>query len=425
MAGVDTEGTKIQEGEERIEQVEEESRDYKRARRPYTPTKAELAEHLPLHLQYREWCEECVRAKGLSRPHRSTGEDALPGVTWNMDYCFLGGRADEDIFDDDSEEKRRGKLPILVVYDSCKRAFWTVAVPQKGPVESIVKWCIDRLEDSGYIGEEITIKSDQEESIIALRKAISAARTGITTPVNSPVRCSKSNGQMERAVRGFQGQLRVLKFHFEKGMRKQLPYNSAMFTWLVVWTSNVLNKFKVQDDGRTVYENITKHRCNHPVVGFGECVQWQQTQDKNARDKLEGDWREGIFLGVVWRSTEYLIGTAEGIFGCRTIKPKVDGSAYDPDCTEYIKVSYSDFMLSGSMTQGARVKFADPEIAPPVRPTPTRTGNEFTPRRIYLKPADFLKFGYTEGCLGCTWLQNNLGSRRGHSDACRARIAQA
>ena len=55
-----------------------------------------------------------------------------------------------------------------------------------------------------------------------------------------------------------------------------------------------------------------------------------------------------------------MIGTAEGVFRSRTIKAKVDGSAYDPDCIDYIKISYSDCMLSGSKTQGARVKFADP-----------------------------------------------------------------
>ena len=74
-------------------------------------------------------------------------------------------------------------------------------------------------------------------------------------------------------------------------------------------------------------------------------------------------------MGVVWRSTKYLIGTAERVFRCRQIEAKVDGSAYDQDCIDYIKVSYSDFMLSGSKAQGARVKFADPESAPPIRPS--------------------------------------------------------
>ena len=101
---------------------------------------------------------------------------------------------------------------------------------------------------------------------------------------------------MERAVRTFQGQLRVLKFHFERGIKQLLPCSHPLFSWLVVWTSEMLNKFKVKSDGRTVYERLTNHTCKHSIVGFGESVQWQQIQDKNARDKVNGDWRDGIFL---------------------------------------------------------------------------------------------------------------------------------
>ena len=33
---------------------------------------------------------------------------------------------------------------------------------------------------------------------------------------------------------------------------------SAMFSWLVVWVAEVMNKFKMQEDGRTAYGAITK-----------------------------------------------------------------------------------------------------------------------------------------------------------------------
>ena len=83
----------------------------------------------------------------------------------------MGDNLEDDLLDDESDEKNKGKLPVLVVYDDCKEAFWTLLVSQKGPTESVVKWSFGRLEDSGYIGESIRVKSDQEESIVALRKA--------------------------------------------------------------------------------------------------------------------------------------------------------------------------------------------------------------------------------------------------------------
>ena len=79
------------------------------------------------------------------------------------------------------------------------------------------------MEDSGYSGCEITAKPDQEPAIIGLRKATGATRTGVTVPINSPVRCSKSNERIENAVKGFKGQPRVLK-HFQK----QMPVDCAL-----------------------------------------------------------------------------------------------------------------------------------------------------------------------------------------------------
>ena len=50
------------------------------------------------------------------------------------------------------KKKQKGKAPVLVVYDDDKEASWTLAVGDKGPTESCVRWSGDRLEDSGYIG---------------------------------------------------------------------------------------------------------------------------------------------------------------------------------------------------------------------------------------------------------------------------------
>lgn len=39
---------------------EEETRKPQIVRRPYTPTAAEAAAHLPLRLEFRSWCPHCV-----------------------------------------------------------------------------------------------------------------------------------------------------------------------------------------------------------------------------------------------------------------------------------------------------------------------------------------------------------------------------
>ena len=52
---------------------------------------------------------------------------------------------------------------------------------------------------------------------------------------------------------------------------------------------------------------------------------------------------------------------------------------------------------------------------------PTR-GREFVPRRLYIRPTDYERHGFTQGCRGCTWQQNRVGPRPGHSENCRARL---
>ena len=84
----------------------EETRVYKRAARPYTPTRADWDSHLPLHLNYRDWCEDCVRAKALATKHMTQADAPLDGVKWNMDYCFMGDNLEDDLLDDESDEKK-------------------------------------------------------------------------------------------------------------------------------------------------------------------------------------------------------------------------------------------------------------------------------------------------------------------------------
>ena len=52
-------------------------------------------------------------------------------------------------------------------------------------------------------------------------------------------------------------------------------------------------------------------------------------------------------------------------------------------------------------------------------------GKEFIPRRIYTRASDYLKHGFTQGCKGCTWAQNQLGPRYPHSEQCRRRMEAA
>ena len=169
-------------------------------RRPVTPTKQDIEDHFPLHLEYRSWCAHCVAGKAISDRHIVDKEQSdSMGVTWHSDYAFMGSEAEP------------GMQPCLICYDDDKDAFWALAVKEKGPSRVVVRWEVGKINDCGYSGEAITMKNDNEASLVAVTKSVAAMRAGETVMINSPVRASKSNGKMERAVRKWQGQLRTTK----------------------------------------------------------------------------------------------------------------------------------------------------------------------------------------------------------------------
>ena len=108
-------------------------------------------------------------------------------------------------------QKRTGYPPVLVMYDNHHKGLWAIEVEDKRVNREIVKFINDRLEDSGYAGMKITLKSDQAEEMVALKRAVALKRKAETTPIESPVWESKSNGQIERMIRSWQGQFRTLK----------------------------------------------------------------------------------------------------------------------------------------------------------------------------------------------------------------------
>ena len=74
---------------------------------------------------------------------------------------------------------------------------------------------MNKLEEAGYKGTEITMKTDQEESIMALKRAVAARREAIASLIESKVRVSVLDGRVERAVRKWRGQFRKIKHHVE------------------------------------------------------------------------------------------------------------------------------------------------------------------------------------------------------------------
>ena len=288
---------------------------------------------------------------------------------------------------------------------------------------AIVKYFKEVLDKSGYEGEKVTLKSDQEVSIVALKRAVAAARSGEAAPIESPVRSSQSNGRMEGAVGIWQGQVRTIKHYTESQLGKRIQVDGVIYSWLVAFCADSMNKYKTGPDGRTAYENITNHKCRQIVVGFGEVVDYILEPAKGHMHKADSRVGKGVLLGYDRRSTEYIIGTGDGVYKCRTVRRRAKENSCDAELIDAIKMSYDEYILEGAKTTPA-VTFARPAAVEPEPPVPMR-GRDFVPRRLYTKASDYIAHGYTQGCRGCEWLQNKLGTRTGHTEECRTRIEKA
>ena len=251
-------------------------------RRPNVPTRKEIEEHFPLHVHYRSWCPHCQAGRSTSKQHRGSQEDEVLGPCVSMDYAFK--------YDDEKEE---ATSPVLLAVDKGSGAIWALEVDAKGVDSGAgAKWLSDRLDFAGYRGTKVTIMSDQEPSIIALKNAVAVQRNAETAFVASPVGQSKCNGLVERAIRNWRDQHRTLRHFLEHRMNEKVKEGSALSTWLVTWSAEIINKYRVQSSGRTAYEQLTSRRCNHIVLGFGEKVFFQHTEAK------KDDHRKDV--GIFW-----------------------------------------------------------------------------------------------------------------------------
>ena len=163
--------------------------------------------------------------------------------------------------------------------------------------DGVVKWIVDKLEESWYAGVPVTINSGQEPAMMKLKQAVAVRRKAETPLIESPVRESQAKGRIERTIRKWQAQLRTMRHHLESRLGAKIDNNSALVEWMIVWLADILSKYTSHENGRTFYEMATQHVVKHKVVGFAEKVHFQfqiQREKRNACKKRRvasaGSW---------------------------------------------------------------------------------------------------------------------------------------
>ena len=140
------------------------------ATRLTAPTRQEYKEHHISHWPTRDWCEHCTKGKGVSDDHlHHPDKEAPEDPTVSLDYCFMG-----------PEEAESDMIPVLVLFDNKSKGIWALPVTEKGANEATVNWVADTIEEMGYGGTKVILKSDQEPAMLSLKKAVAVARQAET-----------------------------------------------------------------------------------------------------------------------------------------------------------------------------------------------------------------------------------------------------
>ena len=307
---------------------EEEVQPRRVARDPGQPTKSEREEHNIDHWPFRQWCEDCVRARATGEQHRPGGaERKIPLISFDYLYLTRGQLLRREELEGDEAEQT--DLKVLVVKDSRTRAIFAHVVDKKGTDAS--GYAVTRLvEDIAWTGHvKVVLKADNERAIVKLlREALRAAKTEVKdleqvgTEFPSAYD-SKSNGDVENAIRNVQGLMRTMKFGLERRLNKQIPYGHALLSWLaehVAWTLTVRPK---GDDGMTPYQRVKGTQFSKRMVEFGEKVLYKlptKGPRHEAGGKLAERWSYGFFLGYSRYSNDYILWSPEGAVKSRCLQ---------------------------------------------------------------------------------------------------------
>ena len=158
------------------------------ARNVNTPTAQELDEHLASgHAVHRSWCGHCMRARATFARHQPVPRDEeSEDPIISMDYFFYG--------------EKEGETANLQVKDQRSKMTWATTVPVKANHLFAVNFVLSCLNETGY--RRVILKSDNEPSIIALKREVKTAAKDIEIVLTeAPTGDHYANGSIEVAVR--------------------------------------------------------------------------------------------------------------------------------------------------------------------------------------------------------------------------------
>ena len=397
---------------------------------PKEMTKVEREKHFSAgHLPYDPRCEICTSCKKPNAPHLKSHESERTIPLLVGDYGFVKDGSDD------------GNITILVLKLFPYKLIFASVVPSKGSDPLVVARLCRFIMECGLL--HFAYRSDREPSIVSLIQDACAMaerngvlvqavedeaadpeveRARIAVPEHSHPGESQSNGLAESSMKELIDEVRTLKMSLESRLKGRLPNTHPVMAWLVEHAAYVLNRCKLDTDGRTAYGRIHGKESSAKLCEFGERILWYVP--KKHRAKLDARWRYGIFLGRASNCDQNYVGLANGsILTARAIVRLVPSLRWSMEKVGLIKGVPMDFKTKDfDIIEEDIAPHTHPEVVEDVEP------EEIASRRLRISMEQLREHGFTPGCRRCELHRQGLHARAKHlrhDKLCRSRIYQA
>ena len=164
---------------------------------------------------------------------------------------------------------------VLVSEDLATGGFRAHLVFAKGNGDPWIAGKIkDDIEEFGNVGALVRVKSDREPAIVEVQRAVIAKRgSARTTPVNSPVGDSQSNGRVENATKKVRNQVKTILSVWGQNGRVRVARDHPVYPWVFEWAADLMTRYAhVGDLGKTAVQLICGSKSSRDIAQFGEKI---------------------------------------------------------------------------------------------------------------------------------------------------------
>ena len=302
----------------------------------------------------------------------------------------------------------------------------------------------DDIEEFGYGGALVRIKSDQEPAIVVVKGAVINKRGNAPTIlVNSRVGDSQSNGRVENATKKVRNMVKTILSSLESRWGVRVARDHPVYPWMFEGAADLMTRYAhVGDLGKTAIQS----KSSRNIAQFGEKILYKPLKlSGHHRGNMEDTFLDGIFLGMRLQSDEILIGTARGVIKTRALRRRIEEEQWDLEFAKSIKGRPRQFVPGinsdhdpAAISDRAGVRLEedqadarlgqqdegiDPPEAREVSMPPDRLVTQVrsdTLKRMYVRRGLGKKYGPTPGCPGCATIGSH--HQASHSDTCRDRM---